>query len=651
MAAEVKAIVASSAIVRTVAQSTGLVARTGMLQTRQWMDRRRGLKLLKNLPTGLEALVFGDDMTPELMAALCLGGRSGRELATLALLMTIEWESLHTLEPCHNGLPESHLYTILGEQATPPLPTDPAVPSTRMDGDLHDVNLLDRAGDRKMRLHTCSTQTRASLDENAFLVVVGYVTSPDGVVVGGYTDGRFYYCENRFGHLHCSSSVDTSPRGERALDRTCTNFHSRVFTVTPGVLDSYPEFFRLCRLAENKAVGVREVLGLAEVAQSLGLGFAEEISGGSREKLLSLKHLQSVHHRIGSGHDALQMPKFLVELVCRAGATLSLCDRSYERTRFGATRETTAAYVGEIQNLAGYTGNVGLRSTESARSCLIKSCVVGAFGLEQSFAIFPKFSKFRVNIDVSPGCTAMYFPGLKMTVAFPDGSATDVGVRRAFRPACPFTSELSETFRILVDLAPRIGKGRLRKVAFVLGEELAADPSLVLDPVTENVVRSFAMSVDEIPAQHSLISLLQSSSLGEGRLHREAALAGVLCQLGLNFAVAGGADMRCFFHCCREAGWGTPRGNVGVVLVDCKIDISGCQLYTSLRGVFVGRRGVTGDRYYGKLVGPGLDGRRFDIDQGGNYHLEPTDEKVACFPYSMPFGGKCYVGSSTTTLR
>lgn len=495
------------------------------------------------------------------------GGRPGHELATLALLMTIEWETLHTLEPCHNGLPESHMYHILGEEAIPPLPTDPAAPPTRMDGDLHEVNLLDRPGARKMRLHTWSTQTRESLDENPFLVVVGYVTSPDGVVVCGSTDGRFYYCENSFGCLHCSSSVDTCPGGERALDRTCTNFYSRVFTVTPGVLHSYPELFRLCRLAGFRAVGVRELLGLSEVAQSLGLHFAEEITGGSREDLLSLKHLRSVHHRLSSDREALQMPKFMFELVCRAGATLSLRDRAYERTRFGSTREATAAYVGNIQTLAGSTGNVGVRATESTRSCLIKSCVVGAFGLEQSFAIFPKFSTYRVNIDVSPGCTAIHFPGLNMTVAFPDGSATDVGVRRAFRPACPFTSEFSETFSILVDLAPRIGKGKLRKIALALGKDLAADPSLVLDPVTENVVRSFATSVDETPAQHSLITLLQSPSLGEGRLHREAALAGVLCQLGLNFAVAGGADMRCFFHCCHEAGWGTPRGNVGVVLV------------------------------------------------------------------------------------
>lgn len=65
----------------------------------------------------------------------------------------------------------------------------------------------------------------------------------------------------------------------------------------------------------------------------------------------------------------------------------------------------------------------------------------------------------------------------------------------------------------------------------------------------------------------------------------------------------------------------------------------------------MGRRGITGDRYYGRLVGPGLDGRRFDIHQGGNYHLEPTDEEVDCFPYAMPFGGKCYVGSSRTSLR
>lgn len=106
------AIVASSGLVQNVAQSTSLAAKAGMLRTRQWLDRRRGLKLLKELPTGLEALVFGDDMSPELLAALSLGGSAGHELATLALLRTIEWETSHTLETCYNGLPESHLYHI-----------------------------------------------------------------------------------------------------------------------------------------------------------------------------------------------------------------------------------------------------------------------------------------------------------------------------------------------------------------------------------------------------------------------------------------------------------------------------------------------------------------------------------------------------------
>lgn len=647
MAAEMTAIVASSGLVQNVAQSTSLAAKAGMLRTRQWLDRRRGLKLLKELPTGLEALVFGDDMSPELLAALSLGGSAGHELATLALLMTIEWETSHTLETCYNGLPESHLYHILGKYTTPLL-TDPTTKPTRMNGYRHEVYLLDRPSSRMMWVHRFSMQTRLSLNTIAFLVVVGYINSPDGVVVCGSTDACFYYCENRFGRLKCSS-VDTCSRGEPALDTMCTNFLSRVFTVTPEVLDSYHEFFRLCRLADFRAVGVRELLGLAELARSLGLRFARESTGDSSGPLLSREHLRNVHKRLGIERDPLQMPNFMFELVCRAGATLPLCDRAYERTRFGATQETTAAYEEKIKSLAETTGNVGVRATESAESCLIKSGVLGALGQEPSFAIFPRFSNSRVNIDVSPGCTAMYFPGLNITVAFPDGSATEAAEVRAFRPPCPFTFELSETMRILVVLAPIIAKGRLKKVAQLLGKELAADPSSVLDPVSENVVRSFATSIDELPAQHSLITLLQSSSLGEGRLHLEAALAGVLCQSGLNFNVAGGADMRCFFHCCHAAGWGVPRGNVGVVLVDCKIDISACILFTSLDGVFVGRRGTRVDRYYGKLVGPGLEGSRFDIQQGGNYHLEPTNLEVTCFPYAIPFGRKCYVGSSRPT--
>lgn len=638
------AIVASSGFVQNVAQSTSLAARSGVLQTRQWLDRRRGMKLLKELPTGLEALVFGDEISPEMLAALYIGGKAGLELATLALLITME--SSPSFDSYHSRVFEPHLYHILGEEAEL-LSTDAAVPPTRMDGDIHDVELLDWYGKKRIRVHPCSTQTYLSLHENGYLVVMGYAENPDGVVACGATDSRFYYCENRSGHLECSS-IDTYPPGGGDLDATCTNSQSRVFTVTAETLESYPEFFRMCRLCTVRRLGVRELLGLTELARSLGRSFAEEITGGSSETLLSREHLRNVHTSVANGCRPLQMPKYIWELVDDAVKALPVGDRKYERACFRPTRDTTAAYVEVIKTLAETPGSVGVRATVSGHSSLVRCCLVGALGLDSSFAIFPRFSNSRVNIEVSPGCTAIYFPGLNITVAFPDGSATQAEERRAFRPSCPFTSELSETIRILVDLAPRIAKGRLRNVAVVLSKELASDPSLVLDPVTENVVRSFATSVDETPAEHSLITLLGTSSLGEGRLHREAALAGVLCQLGLNFVVAGGSDMRCFFDCCLEAGWGTPRGNVGVVLVDCKIDISGCRLFSSPKGLFVGTRGTTGVGYNAKLIGPGLEGPRYRIQRGGNYHLASTAAEVTGNPFPTPPPGKCYVGSSRT---
>lgn len=51
-------------------------------------------------------------------------------------------------------------------------------------------------------------QARVSLNKNEFLIVVGYVESPDGVVVWGSTDARVYYCDDRFGRMQ-GSLVDT----------------------------------------------------------------------------------------------------------------------------------------------------------------------------------------------------------------------------------------------------------------------------------------------------------------------------------------------------------------------------------------------------------------------------------------------------------
>lgn len=608
-----------------------------MLQISQWLDRLLGLKVLRNLPTGLEALVYGDDMTPELLAALCLGGAPGHELSTLALLTTIYKNGYANREPILNLRFEEHI---------PPLPTLTNVIRSMMDGNLHVVYLLNGQAKRKVRVHTYSSETVLVLKENARLVVVGFVFTSRMLIVHGSMDDRFYYCENRFGKLNCSP-VDACPEGEQGIDVTSTSNGSRVFTVAPVTLDSYHHFCRICGLVRSTGTGVVKILGVAEVARSLGLRFIGEMTKGEIGGLLSKRHLQNVHNRLGSCRDSLQMPKDTNTLVSEAAAALPLYDREYERTRFSATHETTAAYVEAIRSLAGSTGNVGVSVTESDESMLVKSCVVGFFRLEPSFAIFRNFRRSRVNIEVSPGCTTIFYPGLHTAVAFPDGSGTEARVRRAFRPACPFTCQLSETFGILVDLAPRLGNGRLTKIASVVSKELAADPSLVLDPVTENVVRSFATGVEVEPPKYSVIDLLRSSSLAGGRLHREAAMAGVLCQLGTNFAVAGGVDMRCFFNRCREAGWGTARGNVGVVFVDCKVDIFGCNVYTVTQGHFLGCGGGAGYEYYAKLTGPGLvDVFKQGCQQGGNYHLEATDEReVFNDVLTRPFPVKCYVGS------
>lgn len=220
-----------------------------------------------------------------------------------------------------------------------------------------------------MRVHPCSTQTSLSLHENAYLVVVGCAENPDGVVACGATDGRFYYCENRSGHLECSSIDTYQPEGQH-FDATCTDRNSRVFTVTAETLESYREFCRMCRLIISRSLW--DCLGLAEVARSLGRRFAEQITGGSSETLLSREHLRNVHTSTASGCRPLQMPKYLWELVHDAVQALPVCDRKYERTCFGATRDTTAAYVEVIKTLAETLGSVGVRYTVSGHSSLVR---------------------------------------------------------------------------------------------------------------------------------------------------------------------------------------------------------------------------------------------------------------------------------------
>lgn len=132
-------------------------------------------------------------------------------------------------------------------------------------------------------------------------------------------------------------------------------------------------------------------------------------------------------------------------------------------------------------------------------------------------------------------------------------------------------------------------------------------------------------------------------------------MAGVLSQLGVSFTAAGGPEMRCFFDCCRKAGWGNDRGNIAEVLVDCKVGISGCFVYSLSQGVFLGNGGSTGVGYYAKLTGPGLAGdlMRFkDYQQGDNYHLTSAEESEGLFSgvAPRPFPVKCYLGSGRTPV-
>lgn len=642
--AEVAAIVVSSAAVGGAAQTTTKVTKAGIRQLRQRWDRMRGLSMLKKLPIGLEALVFGDDVTPEMLAALSLGGSPGLELSISALLTTTRGGT--TTRGVSAESFEDYQCTLLGEEDAP-LSTDAKIPPTRMDGSFHSIDFLaPEIPERTVLVHTFSSDRVLSLKRNDNLVVVGHNFGPvvEGVLVYGLTDGCFYYCENRCGELQCSS-VDTCPEGQVCLDVPSTNYSSMEFTVAPGVLDSYSEFFRMCHLLHCRNPRIVELLGLAEVARSLGLRFAAELTGGTAEELLSRTYLRSVVNRLGSGRGPLRMPDDIWDLIREAAKALPFCDRAYERVCFGATQKSTAAYVEVVTRKAETTGNVSARTTGSTHSCLIKSCVVGSLGMETKFAVFPHFSCSRLNIDVSPGCTAMFFPGLNMTVAFPDGSTTEVATR-TFRPACPFTSDLSETFGILMDLAPQIGKERLRRVALALSEELSVDPSLVLDPVTEHVVRSFGTNN---PGQHSLGAILRTSKLINGRIYGEAAVAGVLCQLGLDFSTAGGDDMRCFFNCCREAGWGKARGNVGQVLVDCKVDVSKCHLCTAGVHVFLGFGGNSGHGYYAEIKGPGVEISQMptavNFRDGENYHLEITSMNVVDHVKPTTFSSRCYVGS------
>ncbi|CAN0238462.1 unnamed protein product [Ascophyllum nodosum] len=624
----------------TIIAASGIVGdayrglKDGSLQLCRWMARKQGLVILKKLPMGLEALVFGHDLSPELLAALSLGGKPGIKLSTLALMHTTDWGLRKNVSF------EAYLTNLL-EDKVAPLP--PGIQEeTRMNDDLHKVELLDGQPVRDVRVASLSQP--ASCPEASGTRVVGFI-SPErdftrGLIVYSPGDDCFWYCENRFGVLKCST-VDVCPNNDARLDVKAANKSSRVFSVNPATLASYAEFDRIFNLLNEFSADVLQLLGLAKVAEDLGVNSAKRITRGGCG-LLSMDFLKKVHGLHGD-NELLQIPDDIKSRATQAGQALSLSDRVYEKTRFRSMRETITAFLEEVESKAKRRGNVGCQPYEkSTTSLLIKSCILDSLREKRTFTIFKGFKKFKLNIAVSSGSVAIYFQGLNFSVAFPEGSGALKNA--SFKASCPFLPDLSLTLPILVDLAPKIGKGRLTKVATVLSEELAADPSLALSPLTREVLRSFST----MEMHKYLLSKLLSVTTGTRR-HSEAAIGGVLCQLGVDFTLAGNSspDMRCYFDRCHEVDWGRSRGTVGEVVVDCPINIEGCMIYPLTHGSFLATD-VPGDREMEKKCAKitGALSRKLleECLETDTILLEAiTSELVTtCIPRPIPV--PCYVG-------
>lgn len=617
------------------------------LQVRRWMARKEGLAVLKKLPTGFQAMVFGVDLSPELMAALALGGRPGIKLSTLALMHTTSW-----------GLRESHNFqsylALLLEDTPTPQPKD-VQEETRMNDSLHEFELLDGQPDRELRVSRPSQQPASCLEASGTLAVVGAVFasvhSTRGLIVYDSGPGCFWYCENRFGKLELSA-VDTCPNpNDNSIDVSATNDGSQVFSVKAATLASYAEFYRIFGLIEEKkAAGVLELLGLEKVAKDLGSDFASKITGGDCD-LLSKSFLRKMQGLEGE-YGPLQIANDIKSLVTKEVQALHLSDREYEKTRFGSIKDTITEFLHEVAGRANRRGNVGCRPyDESDVSLLVKSCVLDALEEPRVFAIFDGFKKSKVNIAVSSGSMAVFFPGLNLTVAFPEGSSRDLKSASRCRAACPFLPDLSLTLPILVHLAPKIcekhaEKGRLSKVAKALSRYLGADPAFALSPLSEDVLRSF--STTEVPTY--LLSDLFSVKPGTER-HSEAAVGGVLSQLGVEFIVppgVAGSDVRCYFDRCRDLGWGRCRGTVGEVVVDCRVNIEHCMIHHTDHGTFLGTEEPgdegTDDKMVAKITGALASKLMEDCLEGEKNLLVEICSEALTFAMPRPISLKCYVG-------
>lgn len=578
------------------------LVKSGIGKVTRSFDRARGLKLLNNLPRGLEALVYGEDVTPELLAALSLGGRPGLQLSTIALMkankkfyvrdkheLSTEFGTYYSDYGDYHGGAESEDERIHDhEQLSGETCLNGYFQSaddvddhrSLMDGGQHNfMPMPDGSVVRNLRIPP--PDASLSLTENAHVVVVGFTfdhLKPVGLLAVGEADGLGYCCENHSGQLKLSA-VDTN-----------ISVSPRAFIVAPRVLENYRDFRRLLSLLELGKGFVPLMLGLTKVAKELGEEFVRQIAGG-RKPLLSFEHVKSIHCELVRDTPTLKMPTD-AELETRieeATDHLSLCERDVELVLYDAMKEIISDYVKAVETEAALPGHVGVRPYRRKwESDLIASCIVQAVGMDANFAIFEHFSKSKLNIAVSPGCTAMYFPGLALTVAFPEGFEVQ-SVRMVLAPPCPFNEDFQESLPILCGLARKLAVKSCRQFAKTLSLELAKNPAVALSPVSEVIRR--ALTPGGIRCEFYLTKLFASLDTWG-----EASVAGILCQLGLHFSVPpGGEDLRCFFEACRMV-WPS-RGSGAVVFVDCGVDISRCLLDTKNER-FLSSSDMLGFRFY-----------------------------------------------------
>ena len=581
-----------------VAASTGVfkygsqLAKRGLGKVLSSWDRARGLSLLKKLPTGLEALVFGEDgVTPELLAALSLGGKPGIQLSMIAFLKSdylrdflfpnIPPEGAEGEEKEYGWFVESvHGETYLTRFFE--TGSDHSSRCSQMDDLAHHFLLFDGGGG-EVRLPR--PDGLVSLGRNAHVRVVGFVglglhatyhtlgsrrdSRESNEVFGPLVeaDGCVYYCENLRGQLNVCE-VDLHMRIPDSPGQ-----HD--FIVTQGVLESYSDFRRLMYVMTLPLHLTVKLLGLAKVGKELGEEFASQITGGGIP-LLSFQHLQNVRNNPTRCSPALTMPtkEEVQRRVEEAMERMTLLERDVEVVLFSSMQEIISDFVINVESEAGRPGNVGVQPYKRKKgSNLIQSCIVQAVGMDATFAIFDRFRKHRLNIAVSPGATAMSLPALALTVVFPEGF--EVQHRKTvLRPACPFSSDLVESLPILIGLAPKLAKHSCTEFAKALSLELAKDPALALSPVTFEVARALSPRGRAHDAQYL------TDLFGHLKQWGEASVAGVLCQLGMTFSMPPRGEIhevegfRCFFQVCREIWPKTCSG--AELVVDCAVDISGC---------------------------------------------------------------------------